>query len=155
MTRLVCIALFLLLAPGAFVQPASAVSVDDLLNLRARGLSDAVLVALIEADGSAFHLSASDIERLRARGLSDSVIVAMLEADKRAARPSARLPRRNDAPISSTTVVVGQANVVVVPVVVAVPAKPAEPIYWGFGGNARPGSWTLPSQADQSPRTRR
>ena len=35
--------------------------------------------------------------------------------------------------------------VVVVPVAV-VPAKPEPPLYWGFGGRPRPGSWTPPSQ---------
>jgi len=148
-----------LLAFGPLVRPALAVSAADLLNLQAHGLSDEVLVALIETDGSSFHLSASDIERLRVKGMRDAVIVAMLEADKRAARRSAELTRRKEerpAPQAPATVVVANGDLVVVPVVaVAPPSKPAQPIYWGFGGRPNPGSWALPSQNDESRRTKR
>jgi hypothetical protein len=143
------------LVAGPLAHPASAVSPSDLLNLQLHGLSDDVLVALIETDGSVFRLSSSDITRLRLHGMSEAVIVAMLDADKRAARKDAQTPRKpKPATPSSTTVIVGHADVVVVPVVVAVPAKPAEPLHWGFGGNARPGSWT-PSEPEQARPVRR
>jgi hypothetical protein len=88
--------------------------------------------------------------------MSDSLLVAMLDADKRASRRPARtgheghertenrrpVPPAAAVVVGQTAVVVNQAPaVVVVPVAVIVPIKPAEPVYWGFGGKPRPGSW--------------
>ena len=146
-----------LLAAGPLVRPAFAVSPSDLLNLQAHGLGDEVLVALIETDGSVFHLSTSDIERLRAKGMRDAVIVAMLEADQRESRRTAERLRRKEkepAPHSPTAVIVAKGEVVVVPVIVP-QRKPAEPIYWGYGGKPNPGSWTLPSPTGESRPARR
>jgi hypothetical protein len=67
--------LFLLAAPRI----ASAVSTRDLIELAKAGLSDDVLVALIEADGTEFHLDAPKILDLRAAGLSERVIMAMIK----------------------------------------------------------------------------
>jgi hypothetical protein len=146
----------LLLAVG-LVRSVSAVSATDLLNLQAHGLGDEVLVALIETDGSSFHLSPSDIERLRSKGMRDAVIVAMLEADKRDSRRTAELARRTaeQPPQRPVAIVVAQGNAVIVPVDVPRQPGPAAPIYWGYGGQPNPGSWTLGSQNDESRRARR
>jgi hypothetical protein len=66
----------LLLGPAAGL--ASAVSIRDLVKLKAAGVSDQVLIELIKSDGSVFHLTADDVLSLRRQGLSDQVIVAML-----------------------------------------------------------------------------
>jgi hypothetical protein len=71
-----------------------AVTVRDLVMLTQAGLSDEVLVALIESDGSKFELTADDILDLRRQGLSEQVIVAMLRAG-RVARPA---PARDGLP---------------------------------------------------------
>ena len=63
---------------------ARAASIEDLVNLRANGVSDDVLIALIQTDGSIFHLSSNDILTLRKRGLSNDVVLAMLQT----ARPA-------------------------------------------------------------------
>src|SRR5262245_37597542 len=75
------------LLTGPLVNPALAVSAEDLVNLKINGLSDDVLVALIESDGSSFRLSAADIIALYKRGLSERVILAMVNTGKRAAGP--------------------------------------------------------------------
>ena len=168
-SRSLIIALLLLLGPA--VSQAFAVSVRDLVELNRAGLSDAVLVALIETDGSRFTLNADDIRNLKSQGLSDTVIVAMITAGR--AGSARRTDRAGEEParaqpvaeaIATPPVVVNQtvtqkvdvqaprhADVepVYVPVYVAVPVKPvevkkAEPVYWGWGGKRRPDAWKEP-----------
>jgi hypothetical protein len=64
--------------------PAAAVTIRDLLNLKAAGLSDDILIALIETDGSIFRLSADDVISLHRQGLSERVILAMIDTARRA-----------------------------------------------------------------------
>lgn len=71
-----------LLLVGITARPALAISIDDLVNLKTRGISDAILIALIDADGSIFRLSADDVLALSKRGLSDTVILAMINTAK-------------------------------------------------------------------------
>jgi len=59
--------------------PALAVSERDLVALAQAGLSDDVLVALVEADDTVFPLDAPRILELRQQGLSERVIMAMLK----------------------------------------------------------------------------
>lgn len=142
----------LVVGPGA--GHASAVTIADLLNLKANGLSDQVLIALIESDGSVFRLSADEVVDLRKKGLSETVLIAMLltakgtvrnpvaEAEPLAAEGSDEAVREDRAIRTSppTTVNVHQTVIqkvessretqtVYVPVPVAVPASvaPAKP----------------------------
>ena len=68
---------------GASV-PALAVSERDLVALARAGLSDDVLVALVEADDTVFPLDAPRILELRQQGLSERVILAMLKNGRHA-----------------------------------------------------------------------
>ena len=99
-----------LLLVGITARPALAVSIDDLVNLKAKGVSDAILIALIEVDGTLFRLSATDIITLKKRGLSDDVVLAMINSAKSKPKPDAapaptaataavdpETPQRNDA----------------------------------------------------------
>ena len=169
------------------VSTAAAVTVDELLNLKANGLSDDILVALIESDGSVFRLSPDDVLSLHRRGLGEKVIVAMLATARRAAPGDVRPP----APVATDTgtqiapamqgmyVPAVQQSVSVppfqqsivqnvevaaaapatlwpVPVVypVALPVLPRahfEPLFWGYGGKPRPGSWRRTPIRDQLP----
>lgn len=85
LTRL-SLATLLLLGPAAGV--AHAVTIPQLLALMHEGLSDDVLVALIETDGSTFQLTAADILSLHREGLSDKVILAMQKT-----APSRKAPK--------------------------------------------------------------
>src|SRR5262249_20548976 len=69
---------------------ASAVTIQELLEFKGK-LSDDVLVALIESDGSVFHLSIGDVASLKEKGLSEKVILAMLKTatKERATTPAA------------------------------------------------------------------
>jgi hypothetical protein len=63
-----------LLGPAA--SRAFAINIRDLIALSKEGVTDDVLVAIIEADGSRFSLSAKDVRDLRTAGLSDTVHAA-------------------------------------------------------------------------------
>ena len=79
--RRALLAALLVVGPAATL--AHAVTVADLINLRANGVSDDILVALIQTDGTVFKLAADDIIDLKKRGLSDRVLLAMLLNGKR------------------------------------------------------------------------
>ena len=85
---------FVLTLPGS----ASAVSTRDLIELAKAGLSDEVLVALIEADGTEFHLDAPKILELREAGLSEQVIMAMIKNTRPAPPPDASTAQALPAP---------------------------------------------------------
>jgi hypothetical protein len=160
MRRFALVALAVSLVAGPFARPASAVSVADVINLQANGLSDEILVALVETDGAAARLTPEDVLRLHQRGVSDRIITAMIKADARTRPVPAPAPVVVQAVIQSAPppapapVIVNQVIVqpeitststsqtVVVVAAPVEPAKPAPPVYWGFGGQARPGSWT-------------
>jgi hypothetical protein len=142
---------------AAFARPVLAVSPDDLVNLHEHGLSDEILVAVLQTDGSVFSLTASDVLDLRKRGLSDVVLLAMVKTARPVITPTpagvapSPLASTSTAPsvqnVHQTVVVqpvveqtVVQETVVVVPPRAPAPEKPA-PVYWGFGGRLRSDAW--------------
>ena len=70
------VALALLAGPAA--SAAQAVTLKDVIDLKKAGISDAVVVALIDSDATVFQLTASDVRTLRDAGFSDSLIVSIL-----------------------------------------------------------------------------
>lgn len=165
---------------------AEAVSVRDLIELSKAGLSDPVLIALIEADRSVFTLDTATLKQLKGAGVSDAVIIAMIRSGRENPEPvpppAAPVEPQPQPEAPQPQVVVidhhdppPQPVVVPVPVYVPVatgvldgrrshgdtvtttistdeglvrarvPVPPncvkAEPVYWGFGGKLRPGSW--------------
>lgn len=188
---------------------ARAVSIRDLVELSRAGLSDDILLAVLEADPTIFDLDADTIIEMRRAGLSERVIAAMLRSGRASARDDLnRLNRMDDldqvgdqGPLmppesfasdpyatQPEVVVIGgrsearpEPTVMYVPVPVfgfthhvlqsrgrpapdalntqrgfgrfmndgfrlgagAAPAQPSggEQVYWGWGGQRRPGSW--------------
>jgi|KBSMisStandDraft_5_1062788.scaffolds.fasta_scaffold186671_2 hypothetical protein len=57
---------------------AQAVTLKDLIDLKKAGLSDAVLLALIDSDGTVFKLTATEVRTLRDAGFSDKLIISIL-----------------------------------------------------------------------------
>lgn len=175
MNRFISSALFAAFLTGPLVSAASAASVDDLVNLKANGLSDQLLIELIEIDGSSFQLTADDVIALHKRGLSDTVLRAMIRTGRQPVNvepAAAVLPVPfvlEPSPAPSPVVVsvpVSVAVPVYVPVAVAVverhptpPVKVPEPVYWGFGGKLRPDAWkpapepVLPPKRDEPVRS--
>lgn len=70
---------------------ADAVTIRDLIELSKAGLSDQVLIALIETDRSVFTLDAATLKQLKDGGVSDAVIVAAIR--------SGRTPRPEPVPV--------------------------------------------------------
>jgi hypothetical protein len=68
---------------------AEAVTIHDVIELSKAGLSDSVLLALIDVDRSVYSIDAATLKQLKSAGVSDAVIVAMIR--------SGREPRVEDA----------------------------------------------------------
>lgn len=82
--------LFSALILVAFASAASAgTTAEQLVGLSRAGVSDDILITLIQSDGSTFQLSADDILKLHNGGLSDAVIRAMQATAKRTTPGSA------------------------------------------------------------------
>jgi len=75
---IVVIALFLSLVAGR----AEALSVRDVIELSKAGLSDSVLLALIDVDRSMFSIDPATLKQLKTAGVSDAVIVAMIRSGR-------------------------------------------------------------------------
>ena len=76
MFRRSLLACFAVLVLGA--GRAEAISVRDIIELSKAGLSDPVLLALIEVDRSVFVIDTATIRKLKDAGVSDTVIIAMI-----------------------------------------------------------------------------
>jgi outer membrane biosynthesis protein TonB len=179
-------ALLTVLALGA--GRAEAVTIRDIIELSKAGLSETVLLALIEVDRRVFTIDTPTLKQLREAGVTDAVIVAMIRSGRTPPPPQpepAPVPVPETRPEPEVIVIERQAPApapapiavpypVAVPVYVTAPSRrlsrhdtvtttiptdiglvkarlpipancvKAEPVYWGFGGKLRPGSWEPP-----------
>lgn len=187
MIRRILLASIAVLALGA--GRAEAVTIRDIIELSKAGLSDSVLLALIEVDRPVFAIDTATIRKLKEAGVSETVMVAMIRSGREQPEPPpAPVEPQDPAPAPEPKIVVIDhhdpapapvAYPVAVPVYVPVatgvadgrflrnsnvvkatiqtdqgpvnarvplPANcvKAEPVYWGFGGTLRPGSWQPP-----------
>ena len=78
MLGLRAISLFIVLV--VLPSSASAVTVDQVVALKKAGVTDAVILALIERDHTVFSIQPEQIVELQRSGLSDPVIIAMLKS---------------------------------------------------------------------------
>lgn len=122
---------------------ADAVTVRDVIELSKAGLSDSVLLALIDVDRSVFSIDAATLKQLKSSGVSDAVIVAMIRSGREprvedttppvvpqepAPMPEPEQPVQPDAAIAPSPYPVA----IPVPVYVAVPIV-AVPMAQGAG----------------------
>src|SRR5262249_61845923 len=74
---------------------ASAVTVDQIVSLSRSGVTDTVILALIDRDRTIFAIEPDQLVTLRAQGVSEPVILAMLKSGRdegeRAAQAAADL----------------------------------------------------------------
>lgn len=164
--------LLTLLLIGATASRAEAVTLRDLVDLARQGMSDDLLIALVEAEKSVFHLSVADVKQLKQQGLSDRLLIHLLQTPSLRPAPEPTLhiadTRRPPSVAAADVVVIDRVETVAVPVYVPVPApahhrrherdrdrghdggvddgdrkkrEPEKPVYWGYGGKLRPGSW--------------
>src|SRR4051812_9151542 len=80
--RHILTALVLVLGLGA--SRADAITLRDIVELSKEGLSDDVLLALIEVDRSVFPIDADTIRMLKSAGVSEQVIVAIVRSGRSA-----------------------------------------------------------------------
>jgi hypothetical protein len=81
----------LLLALLALVPaPASAVTVEQVVSLSKAGVSEAVILALIERDRTVFTIEPAQIVSLQQDGLSEPIILAMLKSGRQEGEEAAR-----------------------------------------------------------------
>jgi hypothetical protein len=68
----------LALAPAA----ASAATIEEIVRLSKSGVSDEVILALIERDKTIFTIAPDDLVTLKSEGVSEAVVVAMLKSGR-------------------------------------------------------------------------
>jgi hypothetical protein len=168
---------------------AEAVTIRDVIELSKAGLSETVLLALIEVDRSVFAIDTPTLKQLKEAGVTDAVIVALIRSGRTPPPPQpepppvpetrpaheviviehqAPAPAPAPAPIAipypvavpvymtgpsrrlshhdtiPTTFVTDVGGVVRARVPVPPNCVKAQPVYWGFGGKLRPGSYEPP-----------
>ena len=158
----------LALAPLSVAQAQQTVTTRDIIELSKAGLPDEVLIALIDVHRPVFPVDTVTLKGLKDAGVAPNVIVAMIksgrelpvapvvaeEAPAQASAPPPEViyveqPRREEP--APRVYYEDRVREVAVPVYVAVPVhsrpivrpehKPAEPVYWGWGGKPRPDGW--------------
>ena len=74
----------LIVSATALLLPAtaSAVTVDEIVALARAGVSDSVILAVIDRDKTIFGLDTDQLVSLKSEGLSEPVIVAMLKSGR-------------------------------------------------------------------------
>ena len=170
MRRIIVIAT-LLLSPAA--AGAQSLTVRDVVELSKAGLGAEAILALIEVNRPVFPVDVDTLKGLKDAGVQPAVILAMIKSG-RTPPPELPLPLEPPAPPAPQVIVVDhhvdhhqdapRVREVAVPVPVYVPVptrlrrdrsidhdlpprKPAEPVYWGWGGKLRPDAWK-PTVAD-------
>jgi hypothetical protein len=105
--------LFLLVMLALTPSTASAVSVHEIVGLSRSGVSDEVILTLIERDNTIFTIDPDQLVALKKQGVSQAVVLAMLRSGR---QPAPAPPAQTaDAAVASTgafppapdTVVVG------------------------------------------------
>ena len=81
MRLLLSVTLLVALVPAT----AGAVSVNDIVALSKAGVSEQVIVALIEQDQTNFRLDADQLLALKSEGVSDAVLIAMMRSGRQEA----------------------------------------------------------------------
>lgn len=89
MTRRALVPAFLVLIMSFAAGRADALTVRDMIELSKAGLSDSVLVALIDVDRTVFSIDTATLKELKTGGVSDAVIVAMIHSGR---APQADVP---------------------------------------------------------------
>lgn len=126
---------------------AWSATIEDVIKLSRAGVRDAVIIGLIQTDGSHFVLTADDLLMLQEAGVSDDVLLAMLETGRpEPPSPASTIAAEDDAargpampastPMTARPVpgagywpvsaVFPWPSVIVVPVFVGAPAPPKD-----------------------------
>jgi hypothetical protein len=146
MRRLTSVALFVLftLTPIA----ASAVTVDQIVALTKAGISEPIILALIERDKTVLTIDPEQLVSLRRDGLSENVIVAMLKSGREEGEAAANAA----AELNSSAIM---SSLSPVPDIVVIGRGPERPNVYsnGFSNDYGYGNpyWTSPPMQDVVP----
>lgn len=157
-----------LLVPQTYAHAQQTVTTRDIVELSKAGLAEEVLLALIEVHRPVFPVDSVTLKSLKDSGVAPNVIVAMIRSG-REIQPAPAVAEEA-APVTAPPPQVvyvepepydrpeprvryeERVREVAVPIYIPVPirhsrpivrpeVKPAEPVYWGFGGKRRPDTW--------------
>jgi len=87
------VVLFSALAP----RTASAVTLDEIIGLARAGVTDAIILALIDRDKTVFAVEPEQIVKLQREGLSEAVILALLKSGRNEGDEAARADAASNA----------------------------------------------------------
>ena len=73
----------------SFVSRADALTIRDVIELSKAGVSDQVLLALIQVDDRVYTLDADAVRQMKDAGVSDAVMLALIHAGREAAQAAA------------------------------------------------------------------
>jgi hypothetical protein len=76
---------------------ASAVTMDEVLSLARAGVTDAIILALIDRDKTVFAIEPEQIVKLQRDGLSEAVILALLKSGREEGDQAARADAASNA----------------------------------------------------------
>jgi hypothetical protein len=111
MRRLVWLSIVALLT--AIPAPAAAVTIDQIVALAHAGVTDAVILALIDRDKTIFPIEAEQIITLQHEGLSEPVILAMLKSGREEGDQAARADAASTAAAILSSLAPGPDTVIV------------------------------------------
>src|SRR6187549_1968427 len=107
---------------------AEAVTIRDVIELTKAGLSEPVLLALIEVDRGVFTIDTPTLKLLKDAGVTDPVIVALIRSGRTPPPPEpAPVPVPETRPAPEVIVIEHQAPPAPAPI--AVPYPVAVPVY--------------------------
>jgi hypothetical protein len=116
--------------------PAGAVTVDQVVALAQAGVTDAVILALIDRDRTILAIEPEQIVKLQRDGLSEAVILAMLKSGRDEGERAARA----DAASNTAWIAAGLAPAPELVIVGHGPDRPNTGHYDGFNLN-----WNTPA----------
>src|SRR5262245_7880587 len=87
---------------SAAASPAAAVTIEQVVGLKRSGVSDAVILALIDRDRTVFTLAPEQIVALQREGLSEALIIALLRTGQDADEAVRAQSAASDAVIAAT-----------------------------------------------------
>ncbi|MPZ17164.1 MAG: hypothetical protein GEV06_04525 [Luteitalea sp.] len=79
--------------------PASALTLAEIIELSKTGVSEEVLVALIEVDGTAWDLTPQQVVELTEAGVSERVLLAIIDSGRGRPVPIAEEPLAPEEPV--------------------------------------------------------
>jgi len=82
MRRLFVVAALAVVVAVSFAARADALTVRDVIELSKAGVSDQVLLALIDVDRRVYTVDATAVKQMKEAGVSDTVVLAMIHAGR-------------------------------------------------------------------------